>query len=54
MKYNRGYLHAYDSVSEARRSTVEYFDWYNRRRPHSILGRQTSEEAYNTMLPVMD
>jgi hypothetical protein len=31
------YLRAYDSVSEARASIRRYFDFYNRRRPHSSL-----------------
>ena len=37
VKYERVYLHAYDSVSEARRSIKQYLDWYNRAMPHSRL-----------------
>lgn len=54
VKYERVYLHAYDSVSEARRSIMQYFDWYNRSRPHSHLGRKTPDEAYAVMLPTVE
>lgn len=51
VKYERVYLHAYDSVREARQSILQYMDWYNRARPHSSLDRQTPDEAYAVMLP---
>lgn len=51
VKYERVYLHAYDSVTEARQSIMQYVDWYNRARPHSSLDRQTPDEAYVVMLP---
>ena len=51
VKYERVYLHAYDSVSEARQSIMQYMEWYNRSRPHSSLGKQTPDEAYAVMLP---
>lgn len=54
VKYERVYLHAYDTVSDARRSIMQYFDWYNRSRPHSRLGRRTPDEAYNMMLTTID
>ena len=41
VKYEEVYLRAYDSVSEARTSIGRYLDFYNRRRPHSSLDRQT-------------
>ena len=50
VKYERVYLHVYDSVNEARRSIMQYLDWYNRERPHSQLGRETPDEAYAVML----
>ena len=53
VKYERVYLHAYDSVTEARRSIMQYMDWYNRARPHSILGKKTPDEAYTVMLPTV-
>jgi putative transposase len=37
VKYEEVYLHAYDSVSEARASIGRYLDFYNGRRPHSSL-----------------
>ncbi len=53
VKYERVYLHAYDTVNEARRSITQYLDWYNRSRPHSRLGKRTPDEAYNIMLPTI-
>ena len=55
VKYEEVYLHAYDSVSEARASIGRYFDFYNRRRPHSSLDDMTPDQAYfgpQSMLPV--
>lgn len=53
VKYERVYLHAYDSVTEARRSILQYMGWYNRSRPHSSLGKKTPDEAYAVMLPTV-
>lgn len=53
VKYERVYLHAYDSVTEAKRSIMQYMDWYNRSRPHSSLGKKTPDEAYAVMLPTV-
>lgn len=53
VKYERAYLHAYDTVSDARKSIMEYMDWYNQKRPHSRLGKKTPDEAYTErMSPV--
>jgi putative transposase len=55
VKYEEVYLHAYDSVSEARASLGRYLDLYNRRRPHSSLDDMTPDQAYfgpQSMLPV--
>ena len=46
VKYEHVYLHAYDSPSEARQQIAHYFDFYNRRRPHSRLDRQTPDRFY--------
>jgi putative transposase len=54
VKYERVYLHAYDSVNEARRSIMEYLEWYNRCRPHSKLDKRTPDEAYTVMLPTAE
>ena len=53
MKYERVYLHAYDSVTEASASIMQYMDWYNRSRPHSSLARKTPDEAYAVILPTV-
>jgi putative transposase len=46
IKYEEVYLKAYDSVSEARASIGRYIGFYNSRRPHSSLDRQTPDQAY--------
>jgi putative transposase len=51
VKYERVYLLAYDTVAEAKRSIMQYVDWYNQSRPHSSLGKKTPDEAYAVMLP---
>ena len=45
VKYEEVYLRAYDTVSEARASIGRYFGFYNTRRPHSSLDRQTPDYA---------
>jgi putative transposase len=52
VKYEEVYLRAYSSVSEARASIGCYFDFYNRRRPHSSLDGTTPDHAYFTPLPL--
>jgi putative transposase len=37
VKYEEVYLHAYDSVTEARHGLTRYFTFYNQGRPHSAL-----------------
>ena len=54
VKYEEVYLHAYDSVSEARASLGRYLDFYNRRRPHSSLDARTPDEAYFDPQPQME
>ena len=46
MKYEEVYLHAYVSVAEARASIGRYLTFYNARRPHQSLDRQTPDRAY--------
>jgi len=53
VKYARVYLHAYDSVGQARASMLDYVEWYNHQRPHSGLNRKTPHQAYNDWLPTL-
>ncbi len=46
VKYEHVYLHAYESVTEAREQLAGYFEFYNGQRPHSSLGAQTPDAAY--------
>lgn len=46
VKYEEVYLRAYDTVIDARASLARYFGFYNSRRPHSSLDRQTPDQAY--------
>ena len=51
VKYEEVYLKAYNTVSEARTSLARYFEFYNRRRPHSSLDEMTPEQFYFKSLP---
>ena len=51
VKYEEVYLHAYDSVSATRAGLDRYFQFYNCRRPHSRLDRQTPDQVYFDSLP---
>ncbi len=51
IKYEEVYLRAYATVSEARLSIGRYLTFYNGRRPHSSLDRQTPDQTYFTRLP---
>src|SRR3954470_14682952 len=51
VKHEEVYLRAYDTVAEARTSLSSYFNFYNSRRPHSSLDRQTPNQAYFSPLP---
>jgi putative transposase len=52
VKYEEVYLRAYETVSQARTSIGRYFTFYNSRRPHSSLDRQTPDAVYFNQLPV--
>jgi putative transposase len=52
VKYEEVYLRAYASVSEARASIGRYLGFYNGTRPHSSLGGQTPDLAYNQPTPI--
>ena len=51
IKYEEVYLHAYQSVSEARQSIGGYIDFYNTTRPHSSLKALTPDQVYFNRLP---
>lgn len=51
IKYEHVYLHAYESVSEARQLLTRYITFYNTRRPHSSLDGQTPDTVYFNALP---
>ena len=53
IKYEEVYLHAYGSVPEARTAIGRYLAFYNTKRPHSSLDRQTPDQAYfNALQPI--
>jgi putative transposase len=53
VKYEEVYLHAYDSVAEARAGLGRYLSFYNSRRPHSSLDARTPDDAYFNRLPLL-
>jgi len=53
IKYEEVYLHAYDSVAQAKAGITRYIDFYNVRRPHSSLDKRTPDEFYFATLPAM-
>lgn len=48
VKHEWVYLRPAANGIEQKRSLVEFFDWYNRRRPHQSLDWKTPDEAYFT------
>ena len=52
VKYEEVYLHAYESVSEAKAGIGRYIRFYNTRRPHRSLDRQTPDAVYFKILPL--
>jgi putative transposase len=46
VKYERVYLHNYETVREAEQDIAEYFDFYNNERPHQSLKYQSPAEVY--------
>jgi putative transposase len=51
IKYEEVYLHAYESVSEARSRIGQYIQFFNHRRPHSSLQAQTPDQVYFNRAP---
>jgi putative transposase len=53
LEYEKVYLSAYASMSEARASIGRYLDFYDSRRPHQWLARQTPDQViFNALLPI--
>lgn len=46
VKYEEVYLKGYESIPEARRELVAYFEFYNTRRRHQGLQDRTPDQAY--------
>jgi putative transposase len=53
IKYEEVYLHAYESVSQAKAGIARYIGFYNARRPHSSLDKKTPDEFYFATLSAM-
>ena len=53
VKYEEVYLHAYDSVADARDGLGRYLTFYNTRRPHSSLDAATPDRAYFNHTPLL-
>ena len=53
IKYEEVYLHAYDSVGQAKAGIGRYIEFYNSRRPHTALDKKTPDEFYFASLPAL-
>ena len=53
LKYDHVYLHAYESVADARSKILTFLKWYNSDRPHSSLDRMTPDEKFFKTLPAL-
>jgi putative transposase len=51
IKYEEVYLHAHESVSEAKGGIARYVSFYNARRSHASLDRQIPDDVYFKSLP---
>jgi putative transposase len=45
------YLHAFNKGADLRAGLSRWMAYYNTRRPHSALSRQTPDEAYHQIAP---
>ena len=53
IKYEHVYLHAHETVSEARATLATYLEFYNGRRPHTALVRHTPDDMYFSSVPLL-
>lgn len=53
VKYERSTYHAYDSVTEARTSIMQYMEWYENDPGRFGSKKRTPDEAYTVMLPTV-
>ena len=52
IKYEEVYLHAYDSVAQAKAGIARYLNFYHSRRSHTALDRRTPDAVYFNSLPL--
>jgi putative transposase len=52
VKYEEVYLHAYESVAAAKTGIGNYLAFYNGRRPHTALDRDTPDNVYFESQPL--
>ena len=52
VKYEEVYLHAYESLTQARNGLDKYFEFYNTKRKHQTL-KAKSNEVYYKNLPTL-
>ena len=50
VKYEEVYLHAYDSIPQAKDNLKRYFEFYNAKRKHQTL-KATPDQVYYAHLP---
>jgi putative transposase len=50
LKYEEVYLHAYETVQQARDGIGRYMTFFNDRRPHQALGYQTPDAFYRGLV----
>lgn len=53
IKYEEVYLHAYDTMNDARLGIGRYLAFYNAKRPHSSLDGETPDTFYYANLPIL-
>lgn len=49
VKYEEVYLHAYDSLTDARNGLKKYFEFYNSKRKHQTLKAKPDERYYDDL-----